>query len=229
MPESPYERGYRHGTVGRIGSTDEGGAPPARSSRLGIFSNQLGPFPLWVWMLIFTILAIAYYLYQKQKNGTSNSTSSTTPSGTPSSLIPQFVNQTYVQGTPPSSPNPANPTQVQNVPAAPGNPSVTPYDTYAHFGWQAVPGTTSYKLKVYTVTGNHLVVDTTVNGLNYDLKNLKPNTKYKYQIQDPTTGGSTAWIDFTTKSTAKAKTPPKKTGGNPPHVPVPKKPGEPED
>lgn len=229
MPESPYERGYKHGSAGRVGGTDTGEIrTPARPGSLGVFSNMLGPFPLWVWMLIITILAIAYYLYQKNKTNTSSSSANTVGNTgqTPSDLVPQFVNQVYTNPTPPSSPTPNNPQQVQSVPIAPGNPSVTPYDTYAHFGWQAVPGTTSYKLKVYTVTGNHLVLDQTVTGLNYDLKNLKPNTKYKYQIQDATTGGSTPWMDFTTKSAGQIQ------GGNPPKPKPPVKPvkgGEPED
>jgi hypothetical protein len=225
MAESTYERGYRHGTAGSIGE----GERTSPSGRLGVFSNMLGPFPLWVWLIIFTIAAVVIYLYTKNKGSTANSNNVGNTGQTPSSLVPQFVNQVYTNPTPPSSPTPNNPQQTQSVPNAPNNPSVTPYDTYAHFGWQAVPGTTAYKLKVYTATGNHLVLDQTVNGLNYDLKNLKPNTSYKYQIQDATTGGSTAWITFKTKPAGGKKPPGKIGGGNPPHVPVPKKPGESED
>jgi LysM repeat protein len=103
--ESSYERGYRHGTEGTPGEPQGG--------KLGVFSSKLGPLPLWAWLAIITIIALVYYVYSQKKNSNSNSsTSNSTGSDEESSsLIPQFVNQTYTQVLPPSPPNPSNPSQ----------------------------------------------------------------------------------------------------------------------
>lgn len=87
-------------------------APETRSSGGGgnVFTRKLGPLPMWGWMAIALLLALFYYLYKKNQSGSSSSgaTSSpstvNTPGGVDASLVPQFVNQTYVENTPPAAP-----------------------------------------------------------------------------------------------------------------------------
>ena len=82
---------------------------PERANRSGnVFTRKIGPLPMWGWMAIAGLLAIFYYLYKKnqanQQTAASTAAANTTGS-TDQSLVPQFVNQTYVNGTPPAAPN----------------------------------------------------------------------------------------------------------------------------
>ncbi len=71
----------------------------SRSPESGnVFTRKLGPLPMWAWMGIGLAVALGYYFW---KNNLSSSGSSTPNQTTASSQVPQFVNQTYVQGTPP--------------------------------------------------------------------------------------------------------------------------------
>ena len=83
-------------------------AAPERTGSGNVFTRKLGPMPLWVWLLIGLGLAIAYYLYNKNKSNSQSAAASTnnTPGGVDSSLVPQFVNQTYVENEPPAAPPP---------------------------------------------------------------------------------------------------------------------------
>lgn len=173
----------------------------------------MGPLPLWAWLVIATILALAYYLYQKNKTSSTTQQATTAADQTPSNLIPQFVNQTYTSVTPPSAPSsPGSPVQIQNVPSAPfGGASVTPGDTSADFGWGGVPGASSYKLVIYKTSNNQLVYNQSVNGTHASVSTLSPNTSYKFQVVDPNTGESTPWKTFTTKKATTASKPAPKT------------------
>jgi hypothetical protein len=85
-------------------------APEARPSGGGgnVFTRKIGPLPMWAWMAIALLVALGYYLIKSKKSSTSTSGSSTDSSGqssdVDSSLVPQFVNQTYVNNTPPAAP-----------------------------------------------------------------------------------------------------------------------------
>jgi LysM repeat protein len=81
-------------------------APEQQSGN--ILTRKLGPLPMWGWMAIALVIAIAYYLIDKKNSANSASaqgTSSTPTDTTDQSLVPQFVNQTYVNGTPPPAPS----------------------------------------------------------------------------------------------------------------------------
>lgn len=123
MAESAYERGYRHASTGQDYTQDSGGSNVG-GGRLGVFSRKLGPLPLWAWMAIMTVVAVGWYVFQQKKS--SSSSASSTPSGTPSNLIPQFVNQTYTNVTPPAEPSPSNPSQPSSPPVNGGNPPHVP-------------------------------------------------------------------------------------------------------
>ena len=96
-----------------------------------VFTRKIGPMPMWGWMGIALAVAMLYYfLKKKNSNGTvsgagtsTGATSVNSPGGVDSSLVPQFVNQTYTSVAPPSSPNinvtvPATPPTATPTPAA---------------------------------------------------------------------------------------------------------------
>lgn len=85
--------------------------PNEPSSSGNVFTRKLGPLPMWAWMGIALVLAVGYHFYSKSKSSsTTAQTSATnnTPGGVDSSLVPQFINQTYVNGSPPLAPNISN-------------------------------------------------------------------------------------------------------------------------
>lgn len=94
-----------------------------------VFTRKIGPLPMWGWMLIALLVAVFYYLYKKNQSGSSSTAQSpstvNTPGGVDASLVPQFVNQTYVQNTPPSAPDVNNVT-VNNAPATTTTPPPSP-------------------------------------------------------------------------------------------------------
>lgn len=102
-----------------------------------IFTRKLGPLPMWAWMAVALVLAIAYYLYKKKSaaaaGAASSGTAANTPGGVDASLVPQFVNQTYTNTTPPTV----------NITTA---PTVTPPATPA----QTIPKTISGSPGSYT-------------------------------------------------------------------------------
>jgi LysM repeat protein len=105
--------------------------PPAQSSGGGnVFTRKLGPLPMWGWMGIALALALVYYFYSKNKSANSQAQSSATnntPGGVDSSLVPQFVNQTYVDNTPPAAPNvTVNNTIPPTPPPGQPPPTITP-------------------------------------------------------------------------------------------------------
>lgn len=80
-----------------------------RSSGGNVFTRKVGPLSMWVWMLIALIIAIVYYLYKKNSSSSSSTTAAAAagnaPGGVDSSLVPQFINQTYNETVPPAAPN----------------------------------------------------------------------------------------------------------------------------
>jgi LysM repeat protein len=96
--------------------------PEVQPESGNVFTRKVGPLPMWAWMGIALALAIVYYLYKKNKAGSTSSQNSAqnssvnTPGGVDASLVPQFVNQVYNQETPPVAPNV---TVTNNIPATP--------------------------------------------------------------------------------------------------------------
>lgn len=83
---------------------------PQTESGGNFFSQKWGPLPVWAWLSVgAAALLIISYLRNKSNNAAS---AADTSAQTDSSQIPQFINQTYTNGTPPE---PAPSTSVSNT------------------------------------------------------------------------------------------------------------------
>jgi hypothetical protein len=87
-------------------------APERTGGGGNTFTKKIGPLPMWGWMAIIGVLAVLYSYYKKSKSSstsggvsTSAAGSANAPGGVDASLVPQFINQTYNQETPPPAPN----------------------------------------------------------------------------------------------------------------------------
>lgn len=93
-------------------------SPPA-SSGGSAFTRKFGPLPLWGWMAVGLALALIYYFWrQNQANQAANSASSASTGTVDTSQVPQFVNQTVVQPTPPTEPTVTPPSKPGSPPPA---------------------------------------------------------------------------------------------------------------
>lgn len=157
---------------------------PERTGGGGVFTRKLGPLPMWGWGAIVLLLAIFWSMYSKQKaaassNNNSDASTVNSPGGVDASLVPQFVNQVYTQGTPPPAPNitintppPATtttPTPVQKVNQypSPGGLGVSKVSsTSLKATWNNItsptPAPQSYTIAVYDKAGK-TVSQQTVN------------------------------------------------------------------
>jgi hypothetical protein len=79
---------------------------------------------MWAWMGIAALIAVGYYLYHKNQEASSSTVSDTGGSSgaTDQSLVPQFVNQTYVENSPPSAPSTSTTTTPVKPPASKTQP-----------------------------------------------------------------------------------------------------------
>jgi hypothetical protein len=155
-------------------------AAPAPSSGGGVFQRKLGPLPLWAWMGIGLAVALGYYYFRQNSASSKAAQSAATQQAggsVDSSLVPQFVNQTYVENQPPSAPPPpTNITVPPNQPAPAGQANQYPAPTglklskltgtTAKINWNYITGTTpkptSYTIAVYQLNGK-LAQQFTVN------------------------------------------------------------------
>lgn len=84
---------------------------------------------MWAWAAIVLGVVFAYSMYKKQKTATATTNSPSgvaggvnSPGGVDASLVPQFINQTYNQETPPAAPNVTVNNTVPSPPAATPTP-----------------------------------------------------------------------------------------------------------
>lgn len=112
--------------------SEQPGAAPAAPKKTNVFTNKIGPLPMWGWLGIVAAGLVAWRLYSS-KNAAASAASTqgqagtTTNPSTPADQVPQFVNQTYTTVTAPSAPSTAAPaappTRKHPVPST---PSTTP-------------------------------------------------------------------------------------------------------
>jgi len=84
----------------------ERGAPRKKGGALGLFTEKIGPLPMWVWVLIIAGILIAWRLYSDKKNA-SSTTASASSDSVPADQVPEFINQTYTTVTAPAVQQPA--------------------------------------------------------------------------------------------------------------------------
>lgn len=66
--------------------------------------KKLGPFPVWVWAALVLGIVVLYIMWRNRSQSQSSGTNAMTDTGlTSAAQIPQFVNQTYTNSSPPSS------------------------------------------------------------------------------------------------------------------------------
>lgn len=120
MSETAYERGVRHGATGTGpagGAATGGGGGP-----LGFLNRKMGFLPLWGWLALLLVFAVGYYFFKKNQTTTAQpATAAANQSTTNSSLIPQFVNQVYTNGSPPPAHKPHGGTETPPT-TTPSNP-----------------------------------------------------------------------------------------------------------
>lgn len=202
-------------------------APAPTRSGNNTFARKLGPLPLWAWMGIALALALTYYYFRQNKASASASQQASSSAGgntaagtTDSSLVPQFVNQTYVQNAPPSAPTPtpspvttttpqATNTQANQYPAPTGLKVAKLTNTTAKVNWQYIssitPKPTSYTIAAYQQNGK-LAQQITVNApdtaggtAQATLTGLHPGWSYNVKVW--ANGGKTAPPGATEKLT----------------------------
>lgn len=156
-----------------------------------VFLKKIGPLPLWAWMGIGLAVALGYYYWRQNKaSSTASQTAGSSTGTTDQNLIPQFVNQTYVQGGPPEQgpPGPQGPPgstgstgatgptgpigptgttpQANQYPAPTGEAVAKLSNTSAKVTWNYItsvtPKPTSYTIAVYQLNGK-LAQQFTVN------------------------------------------------------------------
>lgn len=183
-------------------------ATPAARSSGNVFTRKLGALPLWAWMGIGLAVALGYY-YWKQSTGSGAAAKSAAASagagqaagGVDSNLVPQFVNQTYVQSAPPQPgmpgptgpPGPSGSTAQASKYPAPANEKVSKLtSTSAKINWDYITGTspkpTSYTIGVYQLNGK-LAQQFTVNApdtaggtAQATVTGLHPGWKYNVHV-----------------------------------------------
>lgn len=174
-----------------------------------VFTRKLGPLPMWAWMGVALLGALLFYLYNKKKTSAGGTSPSTvdTPGGVDASLVPQFVNQTFVNNTPPSAPSPAKaPTPVSKPDSDDTHPtqkvsgtgtfSATPGENFIDVGKLAAG---AKDIVVYKQPGNKEVFSKNhFTATSLKIPNLAEGTKYyvkilqngKWQTKTITTGPS---------------------------------------
>ena len=104
----------------------------SRPSGSNVFTKKIGPLPMWSWMAIILTLVVLYSFYKKNKSSSTAAQTSAdqaagnSPGGVDSSLVPQFINQTYENITPPPAPNVTVNNQLPTPPTGGTQPSPTP-------------------------------------------------------------------------------------------------------
>ena|ERR1700733_2155916 len=167
--------------------------PPKEGASSGgnVFTRKIGPLPMWAWMAIALLVALGYYMYHKSKSTTSVGSSATGSGastagagGVDSSLVPQFVNQTYVENTPPSvtvNNSTSTPTPTAGAPAGPAYGKAGPPNANYQAITPAEAGILESNTDIYNTSGQKAQRPFIWNGSAY-VPNTNPinNTNQYY-------------------------------------------------
>jgi hypothetical protein len=78
-------------------------APERPAKRGNVFTNKIGPLPMWAWLVIAAGIVIGFAWYKSKSAGSAAAASTTS-----ASQVPDFINQTYTSTVPPTVPVPDN-------------------------------------------------------------------------------------------------------------------------
>lgn len=181
-------------------------AAPARSGG-NMFTQKIGPLPMWAWVGIAAAILVVWRLYSSKQSQSSQA--STAASSTAADQVPQFVNQTYTTVTAPTAagttaPSPTTPTPPgEPGPTTPTPPTpITPVQigrtiinkiasvtglrttgvgaTNIKLAWNPVSGAQQYQVRV---TYQDKVVKTAMTkGTSYNVTGLSPNRTYGLHV-----------------------------------------------
>ncbi|HXZ71596.1 MAG TPA: hypothetical protein VEH31_12115 [Streptosporangiaceae bacterium] len=174
-------------------------APAAPARRENVFTHKLGPLPMWAWVAIIGGAFVAWRWYSSSKNAQQAAAQQGTPAqdtGTPSQ-VPQFVNQTYVSTTAPSTEDTG--TAAPPVNPAPVGSSTTPKPTTTLPGAWHYPAPTGLHITNNSGKGVHLAW-TAVTGPSGQHPNTYTvatfDSKNKLVNQHSTLGGNTNTAEY---------------------------------
>ena len=87
--------------------SEQPAAPPARPRSGGgnVFTNKIGPLPMWAWVGIAAAILIIWRMFAAKQSASAAASTAATDS-TAANTVPQFVNQVYTSVTPPTAEGP---------------------------------------------------------------------------------------------------------------------------
>jgi hypothetical protein len=152
-----------------------------------VFTRKVGPLPMWVWMFIALTVAIGYYLIKKKSSSsvsssaTGSGASTAGAGGVDASLVPQFVNQTYVNNSPPVAPTATSTPTPTPSPTQPAYGKAGPPNANMQAITPAEAGILESNTDVYNTAGQKAQRPFIWNGSNY-VPNTNPinNTNQYY-------------------------------------------------
>ena len=180
-------------------------APRAAGGGGNVFTNKIGPLPMWAWVAIAAGVLVVWRVFAGKQSASSQAATADTSANT----VPQFVNQTYVTATAPSAPTGTVPSP--STPTPPGEPGpttpmpptpTTPQQviraaasalaavtglratgkgaTNIRLAWNPSSGAQRYQVRV---TYQDKVIKTfTTNGTSYNVTGLSPNRTYGLHV-----------------------------------------------
>lgn len=98
---------------------------PERTGGGNPLIKKLGPLPLWGWAALILGFVLLYSYRQKSQQNSQAQAAANTPGGVDASLVPQFINQEYVNTTPPAAPQVTVNNQIPPEPSEPPEPTPT--------------------------------------------------------------------------------------------------------
>lgn len=185
-------------------------ARPAGGGGSNVFTNRIGPLPMWAWLAIVGGLLIVWRIYASKQSA--SSAASTASGSTSAADVPYFINQVYTGATAPSAqpatsstatPSPSTPTPpAQPGPTTPMPPTpTTPQQitrpagqigsvtglrpngvgaTNVGLAWNPVSGAQKYQVRVTYQDKDIKNFETTKT--SYNVTGLSPNRTYGLHV-----------------------------------------------
>jgi len=121
-----------------LSTPSTGTAAPGTSAagrRENVFTHKIGPLPTWAWIAIVGGGLVAWRLYSNRNGQNTAAQQDATSTDTSANTVPQFVNQTYVNTSAPTSTTDTTGTASTPTNPAPVGSSTQPKPTTTLGGW----------------------------------------------------------------------------------------------